>query len=260
MKTYLITLISVLLFSSFVTIQDTSKILPNTAYIAGEDLKYILYYGIMDGGEARISLTTYPTKDGRKIYHAKAQAKTVGVARMFIAIDDVYESYFNEADCKPIKAIRNIKEDDYKYYDEVVYDHKNHKIKSSKTGVKNVPPNIYDVISSLYYLRRLSFKNIKYNDTIKVITYFADEVFPYRIIFKGREKITTKIGTFKAMKFQPIVETGRVFKEQDDMRFWISDDANYLPLRVEFDMFVGSIKCDLMEYKNIKTPLVKVKE
>ena len=259
MKRYILPLIIFILFSSFITTKDTVGVLPNTAYIAGEDLKYMLYYGFMDGGEARISLRNHVTKDGKKVYHAKAEAKTVGVARMFIAIDDVYESYFNESDCKPIKAIRNIKENDYKYYDEVVYDHVNHKVKSKKNGTVSVPANIYDVISSLYYLRRVSFKNLKLNDTISVMTYFADEIFPYRIIYKGKEKITTDIGSFNALRFQPIVETGRVFKEQDDMRFWISSDANHIPLRVEFDMFVGSIKCDLIEYKSLKNPLVKVK-
>lgn len=260
MKTLSVYSVLVFVFcSSFILLKDEATVIPNTAYLPGETLKYMLYYGFIDGGKAEINLRHIPTNDGKKIYHAKAEAKTIGFARMFIAIDDVYESYFNEDNCKPIKAIRNIKENDYKYYDEVHYDHVNNRITSKKNGIVNVPSNIYDVISSLYYLRRTKFKNLKLNDTITVMTYFADEIFPYRIIFKGRETVTTSIGKIKALKFQPIVETGRVFKEQDDMRFWISDDANFLPLRVEFDMFVGSIKCDLIEYKNIKNPIAMVK-
>lgn len=252
-------IIAFILCSSFMLSKDNPKTIPNTAYIPGETLKYILYYGFVDGGKAEINLRHVPTNDGKIIYHAKAEAKTIGMARWFIALDDVYESYFNETDCKPIKAIRNIKENDYSYYDEVHYDHVNKKVTSKKNGTVKVPANIYDVISSLYYLRRTKFNKLKMNDTISVMTYFADEIFPYRIIFKGRETITTPLGQIKALKFQPIVETGRVFKEQDDMRFWISDDANFLPLRVEFDMFIGSIKCDLKEYKNIKNPLAIVK-
>lgn len=257
-----VSLLSVSVFvlcTSFLLSQDQTNVIPNTAYMPGENLKYILYYGFINGGKAEINLRHVPTNNGTKIYHAKAEAKTIGMARMFIAIDDVYESYFNEQTCKPVKAIRNIKENDYRYYDEVHYDHANNKVTSKKNGVVKVPANMFDVISSLYYLRRTKFKNIKFNDTIKVMTYFADEIFPYRIIFKGRETVETPLGKIKALKFQPIVETGRVFKEQDDMRFWISDDANYLPLRVEFDMFVGSIKCDLIEYKNVKNPLAIVK-
>ena len=43
------------------------------AFTTGETLKYSLYYGIMDGGEATISLEK--TKNGE--FHAKAVAKTV---------------------------------------------------------------------------------------------------------------------------------------------------------------------------------------
>lgn len=245
---HLILLLVFILSTSFV---EVTSILPNNSYLVGEELNYLLYYGFAEGGTAKITLTQYT----KTIYHSKVEAKTKGFARMFIAIDDVYESYFDESTCKPIKAIRNIKENDYKYYDVVTFDHKNNKITSSKSGVKKVPSNIYDIISSLYYLRRGPFQKIKVNDTIKVMTFFADEVFKYSIIFKGREVIETKFGKLKSLKFQPIVETGRVFKESDDMRFWISDDKNYLPLRVEFDMFVGSIKCDLISYKGIRYPL-----
>ncbi|MBQ4215118.1 MAG: DUF3108 domain-containing protein, partial [Bacteroidales bacterium] len=60
------------------------------AFTTGETLKYSLYYGIMDGGEATISLEK--TKSGE--FHAKAVAKTVGMVRWFLDMNDVYESYF----------------------------------------------------------------------------------------------------------------------------------------------------------------------
>lgn len=247
------------LLCSFTIMQDTKKELPNNAYVVGEELDFLLFYGIMDGGKAKISLREFPSKDGRVIYHAKAEAQTIGLARVFIAIDDVYESFFNEADCKPIKAVRNIKENKYRFYNEVLFDHATNRVKSQRSGIQSVPENIYDIISSLYYLRRVGFTNLAVNDTISVITYFADEVFPYKIVFKGKENVTTKLGTFKALKFQPVVEVGRVFKEQDDMRFWLSDDAGYVPLRVEFDMLVGSLKCDLIGHKGLKHSLVSTK-
>ncbi len=247
-----------MLLSSFEIAQTDDDRIPNNAYKTGEELEYLLYYGLIDGGKAKLTIRD-ASSNGKQITHAKAEAKTVGFARMFIAIDDVYESYFDEKNCKPIKAIRNIHEDNYKFYNEVTYNHSNNTVKSDKSGIVNVPDNIYDILSSLYYMRRTSFDNLKYNDTIESVLYFSDEVFPYKVVFKGREVIKTKIGSFKALKFQPVVETGRVFKEEDDMRFWVSDDANYLPLRAEFDVLVGSIKCDLIKYNGVKNPLAKVK-
>lgn len=259
MKRTALIFISFVLLCSFSLKQDTKSTLPNNAYVVGEELDFLLYYGIMDGGKAKISLREFPSNDGRIIYHAKAEAHTIGFTRLFIAINDIYESYFDEADCKPIKAIRNIKENKYRFYNEVLFDHETNRIKSQRSGVQTVPENIYDIISSLYYVRRIGFKNININDTVSVMTYFADEVFPYQIVYKGKEQITTKLGTFNALKFQPVVEVGRVFKNPDDMNFWLSDDVGHVPLRVEFDMLIGSLKCDLVAHKGLKHTLVSIK-
>jgi hypothetical protein len=89
-------------------------------------------------------------------------------------------------------------------------------------------------------------------------TYFDDKIYPIKIRFLGKEAIDTKAGSFKALKFQPIVEAGRIFDSPDDMTFWVSDDQNFVPLRIEFDLMVGSLKCDLIEYSGLKNPLAKI--
>jgi hypothetical protein len=48
------------------------------------------------------------------------------------------------------------------------------------------------------------------------------------------------------MVFKPLVQSGRVFKEQESLTVWISDDNNRLPIRIKV---VGSIKADLEEFK-----------
>lgn len=228
---------------------------PNPAFGNNEKLKYLLYYGFIKGGEATLELE----KKGTHTMCAKAKAKTIGLAKAIVDIDDVFTSYFNEYTGKPYKAIRDIKEGDYKFYNEVRFDHANNKVHSQKSGEVAVPPNIYDIVSAFYYARNAPFKNAKPNDTIIIQTYFADEVFPFMLVYNGKEIIKTKSGKYHALKFTPVVETGRIFKESDDMRFWVSDDKNCIPLRFEFDLILGSIKCDLIEYEGIKNEFAKIK-
>ena len=61
------------------------------------------------------------------------------------------------------------------------------------------------------------------------------------------------------MIFRPLVQTGRVFKEEESLTIWISDDDNKLPVRIKASLLVGSIKADLDSYKGLKFPL-KVKK
>jgi hypothetical protein len=39
------------------------------------------------------------------------------------------------------------------------------------------------------------------------------------------------------------------------MTVWVSDDPNHIPLRVESPIIVGSIKADMMQYRNLRYPL-----
>ena len=66
----------------------------------------------------------------------------------------------------------------------------------------------------------------------------------------------TKFGKIRCLKFRPIVQAGRVFREQESVTLWVSDDRNKIPVRLQADLFNGSIKADLENYKNLKYPLV----
>ena len=140
------------------------------------------------------------------------------------------------------------------------YDHTNHTIQSKKNGTVKVPNDIYDIVSSLYQMRNSGFGKMKYNDTLTTAIYFEDEIYQFQVIYKGKDKVTTKLGTFNALKFQPVVEVGRVFRHEDDVLFWVSDDANLIPLRAEFNVLIGSIKCDLLEYSGTSKPMSKTKK
>ena len=61
------------------------------------------------------------------------------------------------------------------------------------------------------------------------------------------------------MKFLPVVQTGRVFKDDDDMKIWFSNDSNFIPVRIQLDMILGSAKADLIEYSGIMHELNIVK-
>jgi hypothetical protein len=56
------------------------------------------------------------------------------------------------------------------------------------------------------------------------------------------------------MIFRPLVQSGRVFKEEESLTIWISDDDNKMPVRIKANLAVGSIKADLEGFKGLKYP------
>ena len=85
---------------------------------------------------------------------------------------------------------------------------------------------------------------------------FVDEKnYKMKISFLGKEIIKTPIGKIRCLKFSPDVIVGRMFKNQDDLTIWISDDKNHILVKLETGILVGSVDVNLQSVKNIKFPL-----
>ncbi len=115
-----------------------------------------------------------------------------------------------------------------------------------------VPADVRDMVAVFHYIRNVDYDHMQYDEIIKINTFFDNEIFPFDMRYRGTEVIKTKGGTFRCIKLVPFVEPGRIFKSEDDMTIWLSDDRNRVPIRVKFDLTVGSIKCDLIEFSGLK--------
>ena len=223
-------------------------------FIDGEKLTFRLRYGIINGGEA--TTTAKITRiDGQEVFHTVLIGRTTGMVDKIYKVYDVYESFFDLETNLPVKAIRNIREGNYRYYDEVTFNQDDNYVVSRRNGKVDVPKNTLDMACVLYYIRRLDMNRLRMNEVIALDTYFSDEHFPFFIVYKGKETITIGSGQYRCFKFVPVVEPGRVFEKKDDMTIWFSDDANKIPVSIKFDIRVGSFRCDLASFENLKFPL-----
>lgn len=216
----------------------------------GEYLRYIIHYGIIRGGKASLKIRTEKI-DGKDLYHATLTGKTVGLFNTLYKVRDTYESFISPETLLPVKAIRDIREGNYKRNTEIVFDREKNEVNSTRSGIHKVPKGIHDILSAFYFARANHFNSsLKVGEVIKIQTHFSDELFLLQFRFMGYETINSKIGDVKCYKFIPIVATGRAFKDEDDMTIWISADTNRIPVRVQFDLFIGSLRCDLINFSD----------
>jgi hypothetical protein len=223
---------------------------------------YTIQYGFITAGNATLELTndTFSKKD---VWHSKLSARTTGMAEALFKVVDVYESYIDPLTELPVRSIRNIHEGHYKKYNVVLFDHKTRRdssiLTSDLTGKHIAPPNIHDILSCFYFFRNHFLPRdtnflIK-GEIITIITWFCDELYPIRLKYIGTDEIKTKVGKIKCYKFNPVTETGRLFKTQEDVSFWFSTDKNFLPVKVRFDIFVGAFTCEITSYEGLVYPL-----
>lgn len=239
--------------------KDRVVLTSHKAYQAGENLTYTVRYGFIPGGAGYFTI-----KDtlimGNKINHVKVKGVTTGLADAIFKVRDVYESYIDVKTDIPVKAIRNIREGRYRYYDEITYDRDSSVVHTTKSSMHKVPPKILDVVSAFYFARSHIFNDqLKNGEMIELVTFFAGKVYPLRIKFRGIETISTKFGKVECYMFSPVTEVGRAFKTEDDMQVWISRDGNRLPIRIKFNLVVGSFICELTEFKGLKHPFSSIR-
>jgi hypothetical protein len=115
------------------------------------------------------------------------------------------------------------------------------------------------VLSAIYYARNINFDKYKPGDRIPFTMFLDNEVYNMYIRYLGKETIKTKYGKFDAVKFKPLLIKGTIFEGGEKMTVWVSDDANRIPVRVESPISVGSVKVDMMGYRNLRYPLTSLR-
>jgi len=229
-------------------------------YRSGEKLVYIVKFGPIIGGTASLTLRqTY--YNNKVVFHSRAEGRTVGLAEKLYSVKDVFESFFDVQTGLPYKLARDVKEGSYKKHEEAFFDRENGTVYSLRLDTTiQVPPDILDMVSLLYYIRSLDMAQAKPEEVLNTITYFDDALYPFKIRYKGKEDVKTKFGKIKCYRFDPVVEPGRMFDSEDDMTIWMSADKNVIPIKVRFDLLVGSLRMELDEFANLKYPLMFKKE
>lgn len=225
-------------------------------YKAGEKLTFTIRVGPIIGGTATLTLR-HVTYENQLVYHSRGEGKTIGLAEKLYSVRDIFESYFDTQTGLPYKVVRDVKEGNYKKHEEAYIDRINNTAYSLRLDTTmQVPPDILDMISLIYFVRTLDMSQAKPGDVLKTVTYFDDELFPFEIRYKGKEEVKTKYGKIMCYRFDPVVEPGRMFDSEDDMTIWLSADKNVIPIKVRFDLLVASLKMDLEQFTNLKYPLM----
>jgi hypothetical protein len=229
----------------------------NTAFLPNEVLTYNVFYSVIgiyvNAGTATFTTTLEKLND-RPVYHAVGEGHSNSSYDWIFKVRDRYESYFDTTHLQPLKFIRNVDEGGYKKTENVTFDQQNN-IANTTKGVFKIPNCIQDVLSAVYYARNIDYNKYKVEDKIPFDMFLDNEVYNLYIRYLGKEVVKTRYGKFNAVKFSPLLVKGTIFEGGEKMTVWVSDDPNHIPLRIESPIVIGSIKVDMMQYRNLRYPL-----
>lgn len=235
-------------------------VVKNEAFREGEILTYRLHYGIIDAGVAVLEVKPEVMDvAGRKVYHIVGNGYSKGSFDWFFKVRDRYETFLDKDALLPWMFVRRVNEGGYIINEDYKFNHYTNKVDVGREDKVDVPQGTHDMISVFYAARNLDLSNAKEGDVFTINSIVDKELFPLKIRYVGKERIDCDLGTFDCVKFRPIVQKGRVFKKEEDLNVWITDDKNHVPLRAQAKLMVGSVKLDIVSAKNLANPTSEVK-
>lgn len=219
-----------------------------TTWAKKERLLFDLKFAFAKGGEAVLTVTDTVFNGNPAIKYTMV-GRTTGITDKLFGVNDSYETIVDAETLLPLKSIRNIKENKYRWYNETLYFRDIDSINSLKSGWRAVPHNLVDIISVFFYfMHHYLFTNIGQGLSVTLPTFHADKISDVTIKFMGETRIETDFGKINTYILAPIVDKGKLLNRSDGLKFYISKEKK-VPVLIEFDMKLGTLKAVLRSYK-----------
>ena len=239
----------------------------NKAFKAGEHLYYNLYFNWkfiwVKVGTASMT-TQESTYNGKKAYKTSLITRGNNKLDKMFTMRDTLLSYC-DMDLSPLYFRKGAKEGKRYYVDELWYSYpknnchlKMHRIENSgehKWKEAEYQDCIYDMMSIFLRARNFDASNFQKGQKIPLPISDAKHLSNSWLVYKGKEKF--KVDDTKE-KFRCLVFS---FMEREDgknhelIRFYVTDDINHIPVRLDMFLKFGSAKAFLKNYKGVRSPM-----
>lgn len=250
------------LFAAGCRAQCTYK---NTAFKAGEFLSYNLYYNWkfvwVKAGTASM-YTVQSTYHGKPAYRASLITRGNNkVDEMFVLRDTLL--CYSSLELEPLYYRKGAREGKRYNVDEVWYDYKNGKVnlrqhRQNTKGEHSYHNSVYD--KCIYDMMNMFLQARSYDPTGWKKGYVLD--FPIadgngvdkaQLRYRGKTTIKADNGVkYRCLELSYMeMEKG---KYKEIVRFYVTDDANHVPVRLDMYLKFGSAKAFLTNCKGIRRP------
>jgi hypothetical protein len=245
----------------------------NKAFKAGEFLAYDLYFNWqfvwVKVGAASMS-TVMSTYNGLPAYRTSLITKGNDKLDGVFVMRDTLTSYCSVSDLSPLYYRKGAMEGKRYYVDELWYSYPNgytkvkmHRINSHgehKWQEKSYDECIYDMMSIFLRARNFDPSTMHKGDILPMPITDAKHRSDSWLVYRGKEnyKVDDTGEKFRCLVFS--------FCEREDgkvtelIKFFVTDDDNHLPVRLDMNLSFGSAKVYLRSYQGVRNPLkAKVK-
>ena len=253
-----IVIASILVLTALTGIQAVRlRHVENTSFQAGESYVYKVKYGILTVGQAKVDVhDKIFNVNNRPCYRVNVEGRTAGMASIW-KVKNIYRSFVDTTAIIPQRFIYSARENSYSRDQVFEFDHDRNLVKreeKQKVTQYKVPQYVQDVISGYYYLRTVDFSKMGVGHKVQAPMFFDDELYNMQVRFAGKDVVKTRFGKMQVLRLNPVLPDNKLFKGDEAIRIYVSDDPNRVPVKLEIDFSFGTIDMELTGYSKVRTP------
>lgn len=261
-KNIVTALFFVLAFNAF------GQTIANTAFKSGEVLQYDLYYNWkfvwVKAGSASMSISS-TIYEGSPAYRTRLLMRGSSQADKFFVLRDTLTSIVTQNDMRPRYYSKTDMENKSYRQREVWYSYpEGHCRAKQRYTHSNGQPSwkdetdnlqIFDMLSIMLRARSFDPSSWKKGHKIKFTMTDGDGIAEQTLIFRGRKNLKMKNGqaSYRCLVLS-FVEYEKN-KEKEVVTFYVTDDSNHIPVRLDLFLNFGSAKAYLVGYKGLLNPI-----
>ncbi len=243
----------------------------NTAFNPGEELNYQLYFNWkfiwIKAGTANLSIQQ-SKYDGRDAYRCHLITRGSKRTDKFFMMRDTLISYITPQ-LEPLYYRKGALEGKRYNVDEVWYSYPGGGKVQLKQRFINWEGNVrnhdysstecvFDMVSML--MRARSFDPASYKDGQRIRFKMADgdNVSEQTLIYRGRKKFKMEDTgvTYRCLVFSFVERVGK--KDKEVVTFYITDDMNHMPVRLDLYLNFGTAKAFLSNHTPLRNPQTSI--
>ncbi len=238
----------------------------NFAFNPGEEVEYTVYYnwGFIWVNAGRVTFNVFEKLfRNRPVYHFDSYGTTHRKYDWVFKVRDRFQSYVDIETFRPLWYEMDTYEggfearDVYNFFPEenLVITRTENSDKPLQIDTLEIETCSFDVLTAIYVARNIDFASYQVNETIPFSILIGNELFDLNPRYLGKETIVTREKeTFDCIKFSVELVEGFIFTAGNEMFVWVTDDDNRIPVLVEAQIRIGSVKAMLHSYRGLRNP------
>ena len=227
----------------FIIIFHTAVFAINNPFKVGELLKYSAEWNGIKVGNAELFLSGTELFNDIETYQITFTTRTNGLANTLFPIRDRVDVWIDKKELFTHRIKKDINQSTYKEKIDVSFNYDELKALSNDKSV-DIDFKARGPFSMFYFLRTIDLIPEK---IMSFSSYEGKRIVNYNLKMTGTEIVDSGLGKFSCKVIKPFSEGKELFKNKGDMRIWISETKERLPIKIQIKIQYGSMTLTLDE-------------